>query len=324
MRTVGIVGAGAWGTALAQAAAHGDLDVLLWDRDPEVAAAIRATRRNPKRLQEIVLSPRVAASADLATLGAADVLLLTVPAQTLRGVVPLLPPGNAPCVICAKGLEQATGRRLSEVFAEEAPDRALAVLSGPNFAREVAQGLPAATTLACQNPALGRTLAESLSSERFRVYRTDDVVGVEIGGAVKNVLAIAAGIVTGLSLGENARAGLITRGLAELTRLGEALGARPETLAGLSGLGDAILTCTSLTSRNTALGHAIGHGADPRGDPAAPLAEGAFTAAAVARLSREHGIEMPIVEAVDAILAGRLAADEAVDQLMRRPLRAET
>ena len=324
-QTIGIVGAGAWGMGLAQAAARAGRRVLLFARDPAVARSIDQHRVNPRHLTEVALEPSVEATAELADLAAADLLLLTVPAQTLRSVTHVLPPGPAPLVICAKGLETTTGLRLSQVVGEAAPERPLAALSGPNFAREVAAGLPAASTLGCADAGLGQAIAQALSSPSFRVYWTDDVIGVEIGGAVKNVLAIAAGIVQGRGLGENARAALITRGLAELARLGEALGGRRETLMGLAGLGDLILSAASLTSRNMAFGHAIGRGADPeklRAQPG-PLVEGAFTAAAAIRLAREHGVELPICAAVDAILAGRLDIAAALEALMRRPLRME-
>ncbi len=263
LRTIGIVGAGAWGTALAQAAARAGRRVLLFARDPAVVHSIRTRRSNPRHLPDLTLEPAIEATGEPGDLGTADLLLLTVPAQTLRGVAHMLPPDPTPVVICAKGLESASGRRLSEVLASARAESRIAVLSGPNFAAEVAQGLPAATTLGCADPALGQAIAKALSGPSFRVYWTDDVTGVEIGGAIKNVLAIAAGVVAGRGLGENARAALITRGLAELARLGEALGARPETLMGLAGLGDLILSAGSLTSRNMAFGHAIGRGANP-------------------------------------------------------------
>lgn len=322
---VAIVGAGAWGTALAQAAARAGREVLLLARDAEVVRAIEHRRSNPRHLPDVVLEPAVRATSELRAAGIADAVLVAVPAQTVREVVRRLPPARTPLVICAKGFERESGLRLSEVATTEVAGRAVGVLSGPNFAREIAQGLPAATTLAVSDRALGGRLAAALSSRHFRVYWTDDVPGVEVGGAVKNVLALAAGIVIGLGLGENARAGLITRGLAELARLGEALGARRETLAGLSGLGDVVLTCTSLTSRNTAFGRALGEGADPavlRAQPG-PLAEGVLTTAAVVRLAERHQVEMPIARAVDDILEGRLDVRDALERLMSRPLRAE-
>jgi glycerol-3-phosphate dehydrogenase (NAD(P)+) len=325
LQTIGIVGAGAWGTALAQAAARAGREVVLWARAPEVVRTIAERRVNPRRLSDIALEPAIRATGDLAEAMAADLVLLTVPAQVLRALAHELPAGGTPLVIAAKGLETATGQRLSEVVAGARPGSRLAVLSGPNFAREVAEGLPAATTLGCADPALGARAAAALSGPRFRVYWTDDVVGVEVGGAVKNVLAIAAGIVAGRGLGENARAALITRGLAELARLGEAEGARRETLMGLSGLGDLVLTAASLTSRNMAFGHAIGRGADLAAlhRHPGPLVEGVPTAAAVMRRARELALDLPICAAVDAILAGRLEIEAALAGLMSRPLRRE-
>ncbi len=324
--TIGVVGAGAWGTALAQHAAHRGHAVRLWARDPALAAMVGAERTNPRYLPGITLDPAITPTADLADLADADFLLLTVPAQSLRGVLTALAPGETPLVLCAKGLEQATDLRLSEVAHAVHPGRPVAVLSGPNFAREVALGLPAATTLGCIDAARGATIAGLLSSPQFRVYWTDDLIGVEIGGAFKNVLAIAAGMVTGRGLGENAAAALITRGLAELARLGVALGARPETLTGLSGLGDLLLTAGSPTSRNMAFGRAIGQGADPKRLQAEPhaLVEGVATARAAVRLAARHGVDLPIAEAVAAILDGSQAIEQALDQLMRRPLKAET
>jgi len=326
MQNLAVVGAGAWGTALAQTAARAGRRVTLWARERATVAEISRTQRNTPRLPGIDLDRAIAATANLDDVAAADAVLLAVPAQTVREVAARLPGSPAPVVICAKGLEQTSGLRLTEVLAAVCPGRAVAVLSGPNFAREVAQGRPAASALATPDRQLGGVLAAALSSRHFRVYWTDDVVGVEVGGAVKNVIAIAAGIVMGLDLGENARAGLITRGLAELARLGEALGARRETLAGLSGLGDVVLTCTSLASRNTSFGHALGAGAEP-GElrrRQGPLAEGVSTARAVVRLAERLGVDMPIAHAVDDVLCGHLRAADAVERLMRRPLRAET
>ncbi len=325
IETIAIVGAGAWGTALAQTAARAGRRVVLWARNPAVVENINHKHRNATYLTDIKLDSSIVATSVLDEFGRADAVLLAVPAQTVRAVCRELPDLHA-VVICAKGFETATGARLSEVVAKECPRSRRAVLSGPNFAGEVARGLPAATTLGCADATLGRALAEALSSISFRAYWTEDVIGVEVGGALKNVLAIAAGIVAGRGLGENARAAIITRGLAELARLGEALGGRRETMMGLSGLGDLVLTASSLTSRNMAFGHAIGQGADPqalRRKPGA-LVEGVFTAGAVGRLARAHGLEMPISAAVAAILEGRLDIPTALDELMRRPIKPET
>ncbi len=327
--TIAVVGAGAWGTALAMTAVRAKRQVILWGRDSRAIDGILRRRENPRYLPGIEIDPAIQVTNDLADIAGADAIVLVVPAQTVAEVIAKLGQTSTPLVVCAKGLDRGTDRRLSEVIHDQTPDRRIAALSGPNFAREVALGLPAAATLACADEPLGRALAASLSHEQFRLYWTDDVIGVEIGGAVKNVLAIAAGMVDGRRLGENAKAALITRGLAELMRLGEALGARRETLMGLAGLGDLMLTATSQTSRNMAFGMAIGEGANPvrlQQEPGA-LVEGAATAAAVIRLARQqaaHDLTLPICEAVAAILAGHLDIDQAIEALMTRPLRAET
>lgn len=325
LQTIGIVGAGAWGTALAINAARAGRNVKLWGRDAEAIAAMVSARINARYLPEIRLDHAIELTADLKKIRDADALLLTVPAQTLSVVIEKLPAGVQPLVICAKGLERSSDRRLSEILQAALPGRSVAALSGPNFAREVALGLPAAATLASTDEPLGRDLAAAMSHDSFRLYWTDDLIGVEIGGAVKNVLAIAAGMVMGRGLGENAKAALITRGLAELTRLGQALGARPETLMGLSGLGDLLLTAGSLTSRNMAFGHKIGKGADAAGLQREPgkLVEGAHTAKALVRLADRHGLDMPVCRAVNVVLDGQCGLDQAIEALMTRPLKAE-
>ncbi|MDH3659077.1 MAG: NAD(P)-dependent glycerol-3-phosphate dehydrogenase [Alphaproteobacteria bacterium] len=328
IETIGVVGAGAWGTALAINAARAGRNVVLWGRDADAARAMSESRENDRYLPGIALPPAIRITDDLAAASAADAILLVVPAQTVGEIAGVLSPGGQPLAVCAKGLERSTDQRLSEIVREAAPGRPIATLSGPNFAREVALGLPAAATLACPDETLGQALAASMSHEKFRLYWTDDLIGVEIGGAIKNVLAIAAGMVAGKGLGENAKAALITRGLAELTRLGEALGARRDTLIGLSGLGDLLLTAGSPTSRNMAFGMKIGEGADPvrlQQEPGA-LVEGVATAAAVIRLAQSPAggrCPLPICEAVAAILAGKLDVDRAMEALMTRPLRAE-
>ncbi len=335
IETIAVVGAGAWGTALAVNAFRAGRRVVLWGRDGDAMRAMAESRENARYLPGIPLDPAVQITADLAETADADAILLVVPAQTVGVVAGALDQGGqplAPLVVCAKGLERTSDRRLSEVVGEAAPGRPVAALSGPNFAREVALGLPAAATLACPDEKVGRELAEVMSHEKFRLYWTDDLTGVEVGGAVKNVLAIAAGIVMGRALGENAKAALITRGLAELMRLGDVLGGRRETLMGLAGLGDLTLTAGSPTSRNMAFGMKIGEGADParlQREPGA-LVEGAATAAAVIRLAKGHAgarrppCTLPICEAVAAILAGELDVDRAMERLMTRPIRAES
>ena len=326
--TVGVVGAGAWGTALAQIAATAGRDVRLWAFEADVVAAINGIHENSTFLPGHALDPAIVAVADLAGVAEADAILAVTPAQhlrpTLRKLAPALPPG-AIVVLCAKGVEQGSLALMSDVLAQEAPGARAAVLSGPGFARDVVRGLPTATTIACADEALGQALVRALGLPTFRPYLTDDLVGAEIGGAVKNVIAIACGVADGRKLGDGARAALITRGFAELCRLGLAMGARQETLSGLCGLGDLVLTCSSMSSRNTSLGAALGEG-----QPLAAVlggrrsvAEGVASAPAVVALAARHGVEMPICAAVDDILAGRSDVDRAIVALLARPFRAE-
>ena len=327
---VGVVGGGAWGTALAQMLASDGREVLLWAREDDVVEAINADHRNPRFLPGAALHPSIRASANLADLAALPVLLMVTPAQHLGAVLGQLAPQGCDIVLCAKGIEQGTGRLMSEVAAAAAPGAALAVLSGPTFAHEVADGFPTAVTLACAGgEAQWARLAPVIARPAFRPYYSADVIGASIGGAVKNVLAIACGVVEGLGLGANARAALISRGFAEMQRLGLALGAEAETLAGLSGLGDLVLTCSSSESRNFALGMALGQQGDQTGGAVALLAErstvaeGAFTAPVLAHLAGERGIAMPIAEGVAALLDGAVSPRGLVAQLLARPLRAE-
>ncbi|MBS0240976.1 MAG: NAD(P)-dependent glycerol-3-phosphate dehydrogenase [Proteobacteria bacterium] len=328
IRSIGVVGAGAWGTALAQTARLAGREVALWAREAEVADEINSAHRNSIFLPGVALDPGLVATNDLAEIAEKDAILLVPPAQHVRAtaiaLAPLMAPGT-PVVICAKGIEQATGKLMGEVLRESLAAARLAVLSGPSFAADVARGLPAALTLACADSEVGQALAEAVGYRNFRLYWSDDTIGVELGGALKNVLAIAAGIVDGKALGASAHAALVTRGFAEMRRLGAALGARPETLAGLSGLGDLVLTCGSPQSRNMSLGRALGQGQkleDVLGSRRS-VAEGVYTAAAVMRLARQHAIEMPIAAAVDAIVSGALDVDTAIDTLLKRPFRAE-
>ena len=326
--SIGIAGGGAWGTALAQTMRLAGRATLIWAREPEVVAEIAASHRNTAFLPGVTLDPALRATARLADVAACDVVLMVAPAQHVRAVgaelAPYLAPGK-PLVVCAKGLEQATGKLLGEVVAETLPQAPLAVLSGPSFAADVVRGLPAALTLACADAALGAPLVDSLGYRQFRLYRSTDVIGVQLGGAVKNVLAIAAGIVEGKGLGASAHAALVTRGFAELRRFGEALGARPETLMGLSGLGDLLLTCGSPQSRNMSLGRALGQGQTLEAvlGSRRSVAEGVYTAAAVVKVAAEKGLDMPISSAVHAIVAGQLTVDQAIDALLSRPFRAE-
>lgn len=328
IESIGIVGAGAWGTALAQTLCQSGKPVTLWAREADVAADINERRVNRAFLPGIALDTRIAATSSLQEAARQDAVLIVVPAQFLRGVASELAKfmkPDQPAIICAKGIEQGTGKLMGEVAGEVMPDAIIAVLSGPSFAADVARGLPAALTLACRSEPVGRALAASLSSRQMRLYWSSDVVGAELGGAVKNVLAIAAGIVSGRDLGASAHAALVTRGFAELRRFAESFGARPETLMGLSGLGDLILTCGSAQSRNMSLGRALAEGrtlTEILGSRTA-VTEGVYTAAAVVKHARAKGIEMPIAEAVHAIIEGSLTADDAIAGLMQRPLKAE-
>ncbi|MCG2631439.1 NAD(P)-dependent glycerol-3-phosphate dehydrogenase [Bradyrhizobium sp. WYCCWR 13023] len=321
-RSVAVIGAGAWGTALATVAARAGRNVTLWARNAEHAARIQSTRDNP-RLPGVRLASDIVVTSDLAAASRAKMLLIATPAQHLRGVVNMLASHlttPVPIIACAKGIEHGTHRFMTDVIAEAAPRAQPAILSGPSFADDVARGLPTAVTLAARDDALASGLVQALGSPTFRPYHSTDIRGVEIGGAAKNVLAIAVGIAVGRKLGASAQAALTTRGFAELTRLGRALGARSETLTGLSGLGDLILTCSSPQSRNFALGLALGRGEQP---PAGKLAEGEFTAPVLIELAASQGIEMPVSEAVASILAGRSTIDAAISGLLTRPFKAE-
>ena len=322
---IAIVGGGAWGTALAQVAAASGQDTLLWALEDDVVTAINRIHENPVYLKGLKLSPKIRATSNFSDLLGVDAWLVVTPTQHMRAVLSRTPCPNMPLILCSKGIEEGSGRMLHEVAREVCPTSPVAVLSGPTFAHEVAAGLPTAVTLACEDEALGERLRERLSNPAFRIYLSDDVAGAEVGGAVKNVLAIACGVVEGRGLGQNARAALIARGFAEMTRFGLAAGARRETLAGLCGLGDLVLTCSSTASRNFSLGKAIGEGRDAGALMAdrRTVAEGAHTAPVLHRLATERGIDMPIVAAVAALLDGSLSAGDVVDRLMSRPPKAE-
>ena len=322
---LGIIGGGAWGTALAQVAAAGDHETRIWALEDAVVESINNAHQNSVFLPGIELSTAIRATGDLTDLGDCDAWLVVTPAQHMRAVLEQTPRCDKPLLLCSKGIEEKRGELLHRVAKETCPNARIAVLSGPTFAHEVARGLPTAVTLAAQEPGLAEQLRDRLALPTFRIYVSDDVAGAEIGGAVKNVLAIACGVVEGKGLGQNARAALIGRGFAEMTRFGLAYGAKRETLAGLSGLGDLVLTCSSTSSRNYSLGVGIG-----QGRPASELlsnrktvAEGAFTAPVLARLAKEKGVDMPIVDAVDALIAGRVNVDQVLDALLSRPARAE-
>ncbi|MCK1475923.1 glycerol-3-phosphate dehydrogenase (NAD(P)+) [Bradyrhizobium sp. LB8.2] len=321
-RSVAVIGAGAWGTALATVAARAGRNVTLWARNAEHAIRIASSRDNP-RLPGVRIAPEIIVTSDLTMAARADMLLIATPAQHLRGAVNMLASHLAkpvPIVACAKGIEHGTHKFMTDVIAEAAPHAQPAILSGPSFADDVARGLPTAVTLAAVEEALASHLVQALGSATFRPYHTTDVRGVEIGGAAKNVLAIAAGIVVGRKLGASALAALTTRGFSELARLGRACGARTETLSGLSGLGDLLLSCSTAQSRNFALGIALGRG---EAAPAGKLAEGAFTAPVLVELAAARHVDMPVSQAVAAILDGRLTIDAAIEGLLTRPFKAE-
>ena len=325
---VGIFGGGAWGTALAQSARRAGRDATLWAYESETVSEINSYHTNRVYLPGIALDPAVRATTKAKEVADADLILLVVPAQFLRTVAKEIAPrfdAGKPVVICAKGFEENTGTFMSGVVKEVLPEAEVAVLSGPSFAGEVARNLPTALTLACESEALGAKLMAALAHRNFRLYWSNDVAGTQIGGAVKNVLAIAAGIVEGRQFGRNAHAAVTTRGFAELVRLGTKLGGRFETLTGLSGLGDLILTCSSMQSRNMSLGVALGQGQALADILAArkSITEGVYSASAVVALAKKHGVEMPICEAVHNVVKGQMNVDEAIEALLSRPLRAE-
>ena len=318
-----VIGAGAWGTALAQVAASAGRETLLWALEPEVKESVNSANENQLYLPGVPLSPAIRCTNDLADLESCDAWLVVTPAQHMRTVLEKAPHSGKPLLLCSKGIENKSGQLLHHVAAEVCPDSPINVISGPTFAHEVAAGLPTAVTLACADWDLGEALRERIGLPTFRIYLTDDVTGAEIGGAVKNVLAIACGVVEGSHLGQNARAALIARGFAEMARFGLAHGARLETLTGMAGLGDLVLTCTSTSSRNFSLGKAIAEGrsAQELMSDRRTVAEGAFTAPVLRRIADEKGIDMPIVTAVDDLLAGRRSLPEVLEALRTRPPR---
>ncbi|HEX7856632.1 MAG TPA: NAD(P)H-dependent glycerol-3-phosphate dehydrogenase [Sphingobium sp.] len=322
---IGILGGGAWGTALAQVMAAGGHEVRLWAHEPEVVEAINRDHENPIFLPGVALAPEIIATGDVTWVAETDLNLIVTPAQHMRAVLRDLSAHSQPLLLCSKGIEAGSHKLLSEVAAEEHPDSPIGVLSGPTFAGEVARGLPTAVTVALADPDMAEHMAAALALPTFRPYASTDVIGAEIGGAVKNVLAIACGVVEGAGLGQNARAALIARGFAEMTRFGLARGARIETLTGLSGLGDLVLTCSSTSSRNFSLGKGLGEG-----QPAATLladrrtvAEGAFTAPVLREAARAAGVDMPVVEAVCALLNEEAGVSEVITALLARPIRSE-
>ncbi|OYX46579.1 MAG: glycerol-3-phosphate dehydrogenase [Alphaproteobacteria bacterium 32-64-14] len=324
---VGVAGAGAWGTALAVCARAAGRDVTIWAREPDVAAALTRGDGNPAFLPGVQIEA-IPASTDFAALADCDAILLVAPAQhiraTLKSLRPHLKPGT-PIALCSKGIERGTLKPMTDVLAEEAPEASPAVLSGPSFASDVAKGLPTAVTLACPDRDVGDAWMRSIGRPHFRTYWSDDLIGAEAGGAIKNVLAIACGVCEGMGLGRSAHAALIARGFAEMTRLGVALGGRAETLAGLCGLGDLVLTCSSPQSRNMSFGMELGRGKSAGEILAArtSVTEGVETAPAIVELGKRLGVELPICNVVHGMIDGRLSAREAVDLLLNRPMKGE-
>lgn len=318
---VGVAGAGAWGTTLANSIASSGGRATLWANDQELAQDINLKRENSRFLPGIALNKNVVASSDASALAACDLILLACPAQTVRATLSRIPV-RSPLLICAKGIETASGALMPEVAAEVVVGASIGMLSGPSFARDVSLGLPCAVTIAFENERLAADVSAAIGGSSFRPYASSDVVGVAVGGAVKNVLAIACGIVDGRGLGESARAALLTRGFSEMARFGLALGAKFETMAGLSGFGDLVLTASSRQSRNFSLGVELAQGA--RSGESGPLAEGAATAPALVKRARSLGIHMPIAEAVAEIIAGSVDVDTAIRALLSRPLKSES
>lgn len=325
IQTISVLGGGAWGTALAQTCTRTGRAVTLWEHEPGNAASLE-TKRESLFLPRVRLDDGIKVTRDLATAARADAILLVVPAQAMRAVCTALAQvltAPTPLIACAKGIEHGTHKFMTEIIAECAAVAIPAILSGPSFAADVARGLPTAVTLAAADGKLAGDLAQAIASASFRPYHSTDVRGVEIGGATKNVLAIAAGIVTGRGLGASAAAALTTRGFAELVRFGKAYGAKPETMTGLSGLGDLILTCSSPQSRNFSFGVALGKGEKLDDAAHGKLAEGAFTAPVLLEMAREKNVDMPISAAVAAVLTEKLSVDAAIESLLTRPIKSE-
>ncbi len=328
MTKVGVIGAGAWGTALACAARRAGNEVLLQAHEPEVAETINRSHVNPAYLPNVNLDPNIRATENLGDITTCDVVLMVAPAQFVRATCQSLKKNwkaGTPLLICAKGIELNTGELMSEIVAEELPEAEIGILSGPTFAIEVANALPTACTLAMEDGARAMEIAKIVGSSRFRIYASDDVIGSQIGGAVKNVLAIASGMISGKGFGDNARAALITRGISELARLGVAKGAKPETLMGLSGMGDLTLTCNSMQSRNFSLGVALGQGEKLEDilKVRKAVTEGVYTARSVCRLAESLNVDMPICAAINRILNEDADINKEVDGLLSRPFKEE-
>lgn len=329
MNNIDIIGGGAWGTALAQALAQTDKKVNLWAREGEVVEAINSKHENTPFLPGITLNKNIRATNNLGDLAKADAILLVPPAQHMRSTLEALKPHireDQPLVICAKGVEIGTGLLMSEIAKEAVPNAKIAVLTGPTFAAEIAKGLPSAMTLAMKDKNEAELLANELSSRSLRVYASDDIIGAQIGGAVKNVIAIACGVIEGKKLGDSARAALVTRGLAEMARLASAMGAKKETLMGMSGVGDIILTCSSMQSRNFSLGVALGQGKTLEEilGSRTSVTEGVHTAKALVVMAKNHAVDMPISEAINKCLSEGVSVDDMIQNMLDRPVKPET
>lgn len=328
MQNIAIIGGGAWGSALAQTLANAGRDVIVWAREPEVVASINEKHENEMYLKGIKLNPKIKATDSLTEAAESDALLLCTPAQHIRSTLQSLKADIAegkPCIICAKGVEIETGYLMSEVMDEVVPGATYAILTGPTFAAEIARGLPSAVTIACSDKDVGAEIIEALSSKTLRAYSSEDVKGAQIGGAVKNVIAIACGVIHGKGLGESARSALVTRGLAEMSRLASAMGAKKETLMGMCGVGDMILTCSSMQSRNFSLGAALGEGKNIADilDERNSVTEGVHTAKALEVMARNHAVDMPISAAVHACVNNGESVDIVIEKLMERPAKKE-
>ncbi|MEM6780577.1 MAG: NAD(P)H-dependent glycerol-3-phosphate dehydrogenase [Pseudomonadota bacterium] len=328
MQKISIIGGGAWGTALAQVLANAGRDVMIWAREPEVVSSVNEKNENELYLAGVKLNKNIKATDSLTEAAESDALLLCTPAQHIRATLQSLKADIAegkPCIICAKGVEIESGYLLSEVMDEVVPGATYAILTGPTFASEIAVGLPSAVTIACADKDVGAEIVEALNNKILRTYLTEDVLGAQIGGAVKNVIAIACGVLHGKGLGESARAALVTRGLAEMSRLASAMGAKKETLMGMCGVGDMILTCSSMQSRNFSLGVALGEGKDTKEILADRLSvtEGVHTAKALEVMARNHAVEMPIAAAVHACVNEGEDVDAIIEKLMERPVKKE-
>lgn len=330
MQKIGIIGAGAWGTALAQCLANGGLEVVLWAREPEVVESINQNHENTLFMPGITLDERIEATDSMSKTADCDTLLIVTPAQHVRGTLESLKGDIAegkPVVLCSKGIEIDTGLLMSQIAEEEVPNATIAILTGPTFAAEIVRGLPSAVTIAAKDKDVAQEIREGLASKHLRPYITDDIIGTQIGGAVKNVIAIACGVAMGRGLGESARAALMTRGLAEMGRLAAAMGARKETLMGMCGVGDLVLTCTSMQSRNYSLGVALGEGktlADIMEErKGKAVTEGVHTAAALMTMARKHAVDMPIAEIIHKCVGQGVPIDDCIEEMLDRPLRPE-